>query len=190
MADFNFGAKTVQKQKESPYSSVGFPWRIFVITLVIFVLSLVIYAGMDLGYKPYLESQLSKVDSDFDALSETFNEQQQKDLLNLYSQLYNIKNISLSHPYISQIFNLLESSLYPTVKLTNLQASVSSYEVRVEGITVDFDTLANQLAALKSHDKISSVSLDTSRKMEQKEGGGVFFSIKIILEKSFFNQPS
>ena len=125
MADLNFSSVTPRSHKEE-VSSVGFPWRIFVIALVVFGLTLVLWAGMSFGYTPYIKSEIKKVEAELDTLSTTFDESQQKDFISFYSQLYNIRNTS-----------------------------------------------------------VESVSLDTSRKAEAKDGGGTFFSLKIILNKKF-----
>ncbi|KKS82684.1 MAG: hypothetical protein UV58_C0007G0035 [Candidatus Wolfebacteria bacterium GW2011_GWC1_43_10] len=184
MADLNFSSVTPRSHKEE-VSSVGFPWRIFVIALVVFGLTLVLWAGMSFGYTPYIKSEIKKVEAELDTLSTTFDESQQKDFISFYSQLYNIRNLSATHTYPSKIFDFIESSIYPTVRLSNLQVNLASGETRIEGIAVDYETLANQISALKNNTSVESVSLDTSRKAEAKDGGGTFFSLKIILNKKF-----
>ena len=187
MSDLNFATQAGVRPRAANASAVGFPWRILIITLVIFGLSVVIYVGINFGYIPYLNSQLEKVDVQFAQLSKSFDENQQKEFINFYSQLYNIKNLSSAHVYPSKVFDLIETSLYRNVRLSNLQMNVASEEIRIDGIAQDFDTLANQLASLKSNPDIYSVSLDSSKKIEVKDGGGVSFSAKLVMKKGFFN---
>lgn len=188
MSDLNFATQSGLRPRTDNTAS-GVPWRILVISIVIFGLTIVIYAGMQFGYIPYLSSQIDKVDSQFTQLSKSFNDQQQKDFLNFYSQLYNIKSLSGNHAYPSKVFDFIETSLYPSVKLTNLQVTVSTGEIRLEGNISDYDSLSNQLAVFKSNSNVASMSLDSSRKVDPKDGGGIFFSIKLNMNKDFFATP-
>ncbi|BCX15794.1 MAG: hypothetical protein KatS3mg098_023 [Candidatus Parcubacteria bacterium] len=185
MAAFNFSAVPRSSSQREAISSLGVPWRIFVIALVVFILTLVIWAGMEFGYSPYLKSEIKKIDAKLESLSSTFSEAQQKEFSSFYSQLYNIKSLAASHPYPSKLFEFLETSLYPTVRLTNFQADLGSGEIRMEGVIVSYNDLANQLSVFQKNPNVESVSLDTSRQLEVKDGGGVFFSSKIILNKKF-----
>jgi hypothetical protein len=158
-----------------------------VISLVIFGLTVLIWAGISFGYIPFLSSQLKQVNADFESLSKRISPDQQKSLTDFYSQLYNIQNLQASHKYPAKIFDFLEKNTYPMVNITNFQVNLEGGDIRFSGIAVDYQTLVNQLAVLKSDPNVNSVVLESSQKKDVKEGGGVSFSIKMSIKTSFFN---
>lgn len=171
-------------------SSAGFPWRLLIVALVVFGLTVLIYAGMMFGYIPYLESQIKDIDSKFTQLSKSLDNDQQQALLDFYSQLYNIDQLSAGHLMPSRFFDFLERNMYPTVKINNLQLNVATGEIRLDGIALDYVTLTNQVALLQKSSDVRSIVLDTSKQRDSKEGGGVTFSLKLNFISSFFTARS
>ncbi len=180
---------TVGRARAAGMPSTGFPWRLLVVSIIIFGLMILIWAGISFGYIPYLNSQISSIDSAFNSLSSQIDTNQQKDLAQFYSQLYNIQTLSNTHSYSSKLFDFLEKDIYPTVKINNAQVDMSSGSLSIDGTATDYATLINQLAILKADPDIASVSLDSSKQNSSKEGNGVLFSIKLIFNGKFFYQP-
>ncbi len=187
MPDIN---STIGRARSAGIPSTGFPWRLLIISIVVFGLTVLIWAGISFGYIPYLNSQISSVDSAFKSLSSQINTSQQQDLAQFYSQLYNIQTLSKNHSYSSKLFDVLEKDVYPMVKVNNAQLDISSGNLSIDGTAFDYATLINQLAILKADPNIASVSLDSSKQNSSKDGNGVLFSIKLIFSNGFFNQPS
>jgi hypothetical protein len=183
MADLS---TTVNRARAASTSSVGFPWRLLVISIVIFGLTVLVYAGINFGYVPYLNSEISKADANFTDLSKKIDVNQQQSLTDFYSQLYNVQTLALTHFYPSRIFDFLEKNIYPTVKLSSFQAGILGGDVRFDAVAVDFNTVINQLAILKTDPNVSAVSLDSSRQREAKDGGGVIFSVRMSFNPKFF----
>lgn len=184
MADLN---TTVNRARAAGVASVGFPWRLLIIAFVVFGLTVLVWAGIQFGYAPFLNSQLSSAMASFNSLSGKISEQQQKDLTSFYSQIYNIQSLQSSHIYSAQLFDFLEKNIYPNVVLTSFQASLPGGDIRFDGIAADYSTLTNELAILKSDPNVTLVSLDSSRQRDVKEGGGVAFTISASLSPSLFN---
>lgn len=177
-----------QSSRAREYASVGFPWRVLVIAIVVFGLSILVYAGMAFGYTPYLTSQIKSVDGEFTALSESLDADQQQNLIDFYSQLYNIDTLSNTHVYPSHFFDFLERNTYPTVRFSLLQLNVSGGEARLEGIADDFAILSDQISVFQNSPDVASVTLDASRQRDAADGSGVFFSLKVQFQKGFFTQ--
>jgi len=167
-------------------SSVGFPWRILVISLVVFGLALLIYAGVQFGYVTYLNSEIKKVDSQFAQLSQTLDDGEQEALLSFYSQLYNIRSLSGGHLYPSRFFDFIERITYASVRFINVQLNVAGGEARIEGVASDFETLTDQIALMEAAPEVSSVALESSKRRDIRDGGGVYFSMKVLFSKTFF----
>lgn len=184
MADLN---NTVNRARASSVSSVGFPWRLLLIAIIIFGLTLLIYVGIQFGYIPFLNSEISKADANFSALSAKVDVNQQAQLTDFYSQMFNIQKLSTSHLYPSKIFDFLEKNIYPLVKVSSLQVGAVGGDVRFDGVASDFTALTNQLAELKLDPNVSAVSLDSSQQRDVKSGGGVLFSARISFAPAFFS---
>ena len=186
MADLN---NTVNRARASSISSVGFPWRLLLISIIVFGLTVLVWTGIQFGYIPYLNSQISNADADFTALSGKIDANQQAQLTGFYSQLYNIQKLSSSHLYPAKIFDFLEKNVYPLVRINSMKLDAVGNTVTLDGIASDFSTLTNQMAVLKISPDVSVVSLDSAQQMDAKSGGGVSFSIRISFNSSFFTTP-
>jgi Tfp pilus assembly protein PilN len=176
----------VNKARASSVSSVGFPWRLLLMSLIIFGLTILVWVGIQFGYIPFLNSEISKADANFTTLSGKIDANQQTLLTDYYSQMYNIQALSRSHLYPSRIFDFLEKNIYPLVRINSLQAGVTGGDVSFDGIASDFNTLTNQLAILKADPSVGVVSLSSAQQRDAKSGGGVSFSIRITFNRSFF----
>lgn len=182
MAEIN---STVNRARIAGMPSVGFPWRLLIISVVVFGLTVLIWAGISFGYIPYLNSQISGADAAFNTLSSKIDLNQQQNLTDFYSQLYNIQTLSQTHIYPSKLFDFLEKNVYPTVKIVNMQAGVTGGNLSIDGLAADYGTLVNELAVLKSDPNVLTVSLSSSSQRDAKSGGGVTFSIKLTFNPSY-----
>jgi len=180
-----------QASRKSPQgSSAVFPWRILVISLVVFVLTAIVYIGIEFGYKPYLEKQIKDVEAASLALEKQIDEKQRNDLIDFYSQLYNIKSLSASHLYPYAIFEYLEKNTNSLVKINSAQINVLGREIKMDALAPDYETIIGQIASYKSDSRVGSITLDSSKKRDPKDGGGVSFSIKIIFSNSMFGSQA
>jgi hypothetical protein len=170
-----------QKQK----SSTGVPWRLLTISIVVFVLMIVIFLGMEFGYKPYLQSQIKQADADISSLSQSLQDGQQNDVIGLYSQLYNINSLYNRHVYPSRWFAFLEKNVLPTVRVTSMDADFLKLSVKLDGIAPDLDTLVLQIATLQQDAHTQEVVLTSSGKQDPKEGTGILFNVRIELKEGW-----
>jgi hypothetical protein len=183
----SFGVSSSKKKKHSAFV---FPWRMLIITMVVLGLSILIWAGMQFGYVPYLNGQITNVDQQFTKLSSSLDANQREGFVQFYSQLYNIDTLSHAHVFGSNTFSFLETNTYPTTLITTLRAQVPQAQLKIDGITTDYSALTNQLDAYRSAPHVLSVGLDSSRLRDATEGGGVSFSITVLFDGSFFSTAS
>ena len=158
---------------------VGWPWRLLVFVVIIFGVTVATYLGMTLGYKPYLNSQIKTLDAKITNLSQAVGEEQQKNLVGLYSQLVNIQSLLNSHPVASKIFDFLEKNTHQQIYYTALNLSLTEKSVKLEGIAVNYGILAQQLELFRKTPEIEKVFLDDSRLTEE---GSIRFSIRLIFK--------
>ena len=166
----------------------GGPWRILIVSAVVFGLTLVIWAGMAFGYAPYLRAQVDDIDGELQALSSSITPEEQNDFIDFYSQLYNIDVLSRTHLYPTNVFEFLEEYTYPSVLITSARVQVTDNELRLDGISTSYDVLTDQISMYRDHPDVVNVSLDTSRARAATEGGGVIFSVRVVFTSQFFSK--
>lgn len=157
---------------------VGWPWRLLVFTVVIFGTTVATYLGMMLGYKPYLNSRIEDLDATIADLNQAIDEEQQKNLVNLYSQFINIQDLLNSHPLASKIFDFLEKNTHQQIQYLTLNLSVTDRHLKLEGTVPTYPILAQQLELFRQAPEIEKVFLDDSRILEKN----LRFSIRLIFK--------
>lgn len=181
-----------EQLKSQEHLSVGWPWRIFVLMLIIFSFLIFIYLGMVFGLKPYSNSQIADLNRQILNLNQSIDESQQKQLISVYSQFINLKNLLDSRKTVSQFFNFLEENTYSTVNYKSLTMDIADRTAKLAGITPDYETLTKELSLFQKSPMIEKVILENSNLNESvlvakgplvKE---VKFEIKLILSPQFF----
>ncbi len=162
---------------------VGWPWRLLTFSLIILGLTVVTYAGMAFGYKPYLNSRIKNLDAEINNLSQSVDEQQQADLKNFYSGLINIQQLLASHPTASKFFDFLEENTSQEIYYISLNMSWPEKNAKLDGVAPDYDAITQQLELFRQAPQIESVFLDDSRALEQ---GGIRFSIRLVFNQASF----
>ncbi len=168
-----------EELKKGEKLPVGWPWRLLTFMIIFFLVVVSVYAGMILGYKPYLNSQIKNLDEKLADMNQSVDEQQQKDLINFYSQLVNIGDMLKSHPMPSKIFDFLESNTHQNIYYLSLNLSAAEKNAKIEGVASDYNVLTQQLELLRKVPETEAVFLEDSR---INEGGGIRFMIRLLLK--------
>ncbi len=171
-----------EQLKKSPRIPVGLPWRILIFSILILSTTTVTYLGITLGYKPYLNYQITTLDNKINELSKGIGSDQQENLVATYSQLANIQNLLNSHTTVSKLFDLLEKNTLIQVYYSAWDLSLPERKIKIDGSAVSYDVLSQQLEAFRNAPAIERVSLSDSKVAND---GSVRFSIQLIFEKEF-----
>lgn len=176
MPEYN---KTVaEKFLEPEKLAVGWPWRLFLFSAVIFVLTLFIYFGMLLGYKPYLDSHRQSLDKKINEIGGAISETDRENFVSFYSQLVNLQNLLNNHVKGSNIYNLLEANTCEGVYYDGAELSVIDHLIRLDGVAKSYDNLFQQLTAFEQAPNISRVILGQAQAADK----GIRFSLQIIFK--------
>ncbi len=162
---------------------VGWPWRLLSFTLIILGLTVITYLGMTFGYKPYLNSRIKNLDAEIANLSQSVDEEQQKNLTNFYSGLVNIQKLLASHPATSKLLDFLGRNTNQKIYYLSLNMSWSEKNLKLDGVAPDYDAITQQLELFRRAPEIENVFLDDSRALDQ---GGIRFSIRFVFKQEFF----
>lgn len=165
------------------------PWRILVLSIVIFASTLVVFFGMKFGYMPFLDGQINRTNLQISDLSKKVSEEQQRNLFDVYSQLYNIKTLSANHVRISNFFSFLERTTQQTISLDRAAVDRANKTVTISGVAFDYETVVNQLSAYRQSKVVKQATLSESKKIEDGVRG-ISFTIQIQVTDDFFTTTS
>lgn len=176
-------ANIAERFLESEKLAVGWPWRIFVFSLFIFLLALSVAAGLKYGFRSYLDLQQKELDKTIQESGGAINETQQENFINFYSQLINLKYLLNNHLETSNVFSFLEEKTNQGVYFESAIWTATERQLRLEGITKSYDNLAQQIIAFEQSSEIEKVVLENSQTAER----GIRFNVRIIANPSLIN---
>ncbi|OGY57111.1 MAG: hypothetical protein A3E61_02335 [Candidatus Colwellbacteria bacterium RIFCSPHIGHO2_12_FULL_43_12] len=150
----------------------------FVFVGIIFAFSVLSYIGLSFGYKPYLESSIQNIESEFNSLSLQIESKNQKNFVEFYSQVANLKSLLASHVQTSKVLPLLEQSTHPQVSYSAINLLVKDRSLAIDGYAASYDVLAAQLASYEQATWVDRVILNSSAVSDKT----VRFSIKLNIK--------
>lgn len=158
---------------------VGWPWRFLMVSFVIFLTSILVYLGLAFGYKPFLNSSIEKKDAEISQQAASVKKEDQDKLIQVYSQMINIKGLLDSHIFPSGIFTLLEQKTHPKVYFTGADFKSSEGELQLDGLAASFSVLSEQLEIFAKTPEIDRYTLRQS----QQSGDLIQFQVLLKLGK-------
>lgn len=185
MATFNLPQnQDLAQQFKSEDLSVGWPWRLFSFSGILFLASALVYIGLTFGYEPFLNSRIQSVDSDLGKLGESISQKDEEAFVRFYSQLSNLNGVLNNHIFGSKVFSWLELNTHPKVYYAGIDLKIPELQLTLSGVTDNFGILGEQLAIFDKDPLVAGYVLNQSVVTE----GAVRFTVIIKLAKNFFNQ--
>ncbi len=173
---------TIEEKLQREELPVGWPWRFFLFSLLVFITALIVYLGVAFGYKPFLVSQIDKQEAAIAQLSQTIPKKQQEDFIAFYSQLVNLQRLLKDHVFASKIFPFIQANTNQLVYYTAVDLRVGEKRLELEGAAVNYGVFAQQLQALAAAPGVESLIINDS----SASGGRVKFRLSLILKQSLF----
>ncbi len=173
-------------QFESERLPVGWPWRFFMVSFVIFLASILVYLGLAFGYEPFLDSQIQKVEDEINARAASVSKENQDKFIQVYSQMINIKSLLDAHIFPSSVLTLLEQKTHPRVYFIGANLKSAERELELDGSAANFSALAEQLEIFAQTKEIERYTLSQS----QLTGDMVQFKVALKLSRNVLNPPS
>ena len=162
---------------------VGWPWRLFVFTLILLALSFLVYLGLNFGYKAFLNKSIDGLNSTLNSLSFQVAPTEREGFITFYSQLSNLQKLLASHIISSKVFPVLEGLTDQRVSYSTLNISVVDRTVTVDGVAKDYAALASQLAIYEQSPEVEKVILENSALTNK----AVRFTAKVTLKDEVFH---
>lgn len=165
---------------------VGWPWRLLIFSILIFILTLFVYFGIRFGYSAYLSQQSADLDSSLEVLANEVNTEDQERFVSFYSQIVNLKSVLDRHLWSSNLFTFLEQNAIDGVVFTEARFEDTARILQLQGTVTSFDLLAQQMGVFEKSSAVENVLLDDVSVV----GGTPTFKLSVYLSEMFFKKPA
>ncbi len=176
----------LQDQFVSEIIPVGFPWRLFIFSLTLFLFSLFIFVGLRFGYNSYINTVTSDLDKKIENLGGQVSQEDQQNFINFYSQLVNLKKVLDRHGFTAGIFSFLEKNTLGKIYYIDADFAVPESSLTLKGAAASSESLINQLALFDESPEIDQVILNQMNSNEE----GVSFGLTLFFNPDFFKKPA
>lgn len=163
----------------------GVTWRLLVFSIVVFLVLVVSYIGLEFGYKTFLNNQIDSIKAQAEQLVSGVQGEEQEAVIDFYSRLANIQSLLTEHVYTSRFLRLLEANTDKGVFFTNADVKVETGEAVMEGSALSYAELARQLEAFKELEGVEDVELAGA---QTADNGRVSFEIQFRLDRNIFDK--
>ena len=146
--------KIIPKSKpETPKAITLFLW--VSLLLLVFFLGAYIFLKIE---KNSLSAEIKAVENEFIAAGP--DKELEKDLKNTAKKINDFSRILGEHKNISGLFNFLRDYCHPKAAWSELFASIPEMKVSLEGETLNFKTLGEQLLAFSKAEGVKEIEVD------------------------------
>jgi len=201
--------KAIEQLSREPVKTPGWSFQILMVSGTIFFITLAIYFGMLVGYKPFFTRQLNDVERQIEEFTKKIPEKSREDIIIFYSQLSNLSTLLKKQPKITRLLPWVESHTHPRVVLTGLSADTTKQQLKLKGTALSVEDLVEQLKVFEALEMsrggrdIVRISFDGTSLQEEKQKKSAAaatgteplsivwpFDIEITLSPSFFTATS
>ncbi len=161
----------------------GLPYRLLILSGLVFVTLFIVYAGLSLGYAGFLRGQIASVRAEVSDLGNQVPEAEQRNFAEFYSQLVHTRELMKRHTTSRPLFTVLERLTRRDVSYNSFTLALSERTATIEGVARSYELLASQLAVFEQASSyFERVVLESSRLSPQ----GVAFQLRLTLTPALF----
>lgn len=175
--------KVIEQLGREPQSTPGWAGHVLMFSGTIFFLSLVIYFGLAFGYSNYLNTTLKTLQDQTQAFAQQVSVADQKNIVDFYSQVSNLKIILAAHVFSSQLFAWLEKNSQINVTYSSFNLNASNSQLILGGDAKTMDDLNQQLAIFGSQPEVGKVILGSMN----FSNGAWHFEVTLRFVPGYFN---
>lgn len=178
--------KVIEQLAREPAQTPGWSGRLMMFAATLFILNLVGYFGLTLGYSKYLNGQIRDVDREIKSQSQQIPEEERGAIVAFFSQLSNLRLILDNHVAASSFFNLLETTTHRNVYYTRLAFNSEKDEVILTGMATSVADVTEQVKIFQGRTEIEKISLGNIN----NTGSGWQFDVTLGLAPDFLSSVS
>ena len=175
--------RSANEQFFKEHLEVGWPWHMFLFTLILLLSVTLGYFGLHFGYRPYLLGSIADTESKLIGLALGVEKESQDNFVTFYSQIANVKTLLANHVTTSKLFPLLESVTHQKIVYTSTNLILSEKTLKIEGLAQSYEVISAQLVLYEGASWVEKVILDSSSLGDKS----VKFSVRLKLKNEILN---
>lgn len=151
--------KVVEQLAREPAQTPGWSARLLMFTATLFILNVIGYFGLSLGYAPYLNGQIQAADREIKSQSQQIPAEERGNIVAFFSQLSNLRLILDKHITASSLLAFLEKTTHKNVRYSRLVLNSDKNEALLTGVAASVADITEQVKILEDQPEVKRVSL-------------------------------
>jgi hypothetical protein len=176
--------KVIEQLGREPPETPGWSGQLIMFSGTVFLVAVLLYAGLAFGYGPYYDSALKKISDEKSAISRQISLERQNQLITFYSQLANLDKILKNHIVNSPVFYWLEKNTQKNIYFEQFSLNLTNNQLDLVGIGKSIEDINQQLAIIESLGDVEKMDVSSI----SNENGDWKFEMKLYFDSSFFKR--
>ncbi len=151
--------KVLEQLGREPPKTPGWASQFLMFSGTIFLISIFVYLGLVFGYRPYMVSELNKIEDQVNSFSQQVSAEEQDKVVSFYSQLLNLRSLFSNHVTIFQLFDWFEKNTQARVYFDKFDLNTKAGDVRLGGLAKTMEDANQQFAIFTSSPEVSRVNI-------------------------------
>lgn len=149
--------QAIEKLTQVPDKTPGAYSQLLILSASLFIIAVLLYFGLEYGYIPYLNNQISSLDTQITNFGKQIPLDKQKEAATFYSQLVNLKTVLVGHNPISPLWPWLEKNTVQNIYFSKLTINVKDKQVVMQGGAKSADDINSQVSVFEKDPDVSRV---------------------------------
>jgi hypothetical protein len=161
--------EVINRLSEERPAEVSWTSGLFGFSVTLFVVVIVLYAGMSFGYAPYVNSRIVGVDNDLKRIGQSVNTDKTASLIGFYSQVTHVRSLAQGHIFFSQFLTWLGAHTEANVYFLALSFSGGN-QASLTVLARTENDLNQQVAVFESDPNVASVNVSNITSVSSVSG--------------------
>ena len=175
--------KVIDRLSREPAGTPGWSSQLLLFSGALFLISVIVYGGVVLGYKPHFEARMKKMNDQIQAFTQQIPLAQQEKITSFYAQLSSIKKLLDQHALLTPFLGWLQGHTQTNIFYRQFSVDVPTGKVALSGTGKSLGDVEEQLAVFERAKEVMSASFGA---VTAKEKGVWEFSGALTFSPSFF----
>ena len=153
--------QVIDRLSKEPPRTPGWSVGLLTFSAGICFITVLAYLGLAFGYEPYLDSQISGLDTQASTLTKAISASDQARVITFYSEITNIKNALAKHVALSRAFSWLEANTEQNTYWSKMSVVVEQNQVTLSGLSKTEADVNQQIAIFEAAPAVKNVSVSS-----------------------------
>lgn len=176
--------QAIEHLTREPVFTPGWSRDLLMFSGTLFAVVVFLYLGLTFGYRPYIVSQVHRLDAEIQDFSKQIPVPEQQKLIRFSSQIENIRTLLGAHVAVTPIFSWIERNAHQNVFFTRFSLDVSRRQLALGGTGRSTRDIAEQLSVFQAQPETEQVELG---KVGSNAPGAWQFDATIVFEPHVFS---